>query len=183
MDIFLRNEMSDRRFEKSRVRIRNFLIGFLQNHEEGSLTISAICSAIKMDRHTFYHHYQNLSSLYDDFFRWLEEKMELVYVQTRSLPITEKVKGLIHFVFLNRCSIIAFMKFEKYFGHERFNDIICKKIGEILEDSRYSNLQRRMVVLSVISILDNCLNGNMPFQEEQLSEKIAKLVEFEMKEL
>ncbi len=64
----------DKRFENTRKRIIQFAIEFLSSHEENELYNQIICDELHISKHTLYHHYPNLSNLYDDLYNELAKK-------------------------------------------------------------------------------------------------------------
>lgn len=72
----------DKRVKNTRERIIKFAIDFLSDHEEKEFYNAMICNELQISKHTLYHHYPNLSILYDELFyelvtKWKEKDKKI----------------------------------------------------------------------------------------------------------
>lgn len=58
--------MEDVRIEKSKKRLKKALLRLLEHKKFDDITVSQICSEAKVNRMTFYNHYQSKMELYQD---------------------------------------------------------------------------------------------------------------------
>ncbi len=83
-------------FEKNRILMFDFLEDYFKENDEDSLTITILCNSLKIQRHTFYYHYKNLSDLYED------------YLEYNKIKFNSLVKSQVDFPELSRIQIITY---------------------------------------------------------------------------
>lgn len=100
----------DKRYKKTRTRIINYFVDYLQSHALQDLSVSNLCSIAHIERHTFYHHYKNIGDLVLDLKTECQEKLNSVIQKIPYQTFHENLLSYFDFIQDNRKEIIAYSK-------------------------------------------------------------------------
>lgn len=100
----------DKRYKKTRTRIMDGFIDYLQSHALQDLSVSNLCSIAHIERHTFYHHYKNIGELVLDLKTECQEKLNSVIQGIPDHTFREILLSYFDFIQDNRKKIIAYRK-------------------------------------------------------------------------
>lgn len=100
----------DKRYKKTRTRIIDGFIDYLQNHPLQDLSVSKLCSTAHIERHTFYHHYKNIGDLVLDLKTECQKKLDAIIQKIPGQTFRENLLSYFDFIQDNRKKIIAYSK-------------------------------------------------------------------------
>ncbi len=108
-----------RTFDVIHNHIIDFVIDFLQEHNETDLYNQIICSKLKLSRHTFYNHYKNVTEIFDEIKTKAKKMMSDAF--TDYYDIKEHLIQGLNFVTNNKKIIIAVNKLDSNFFNEFYD--------------------------------------------------------------
>ncbi len=143
------------RYLETKEDIFHYLVNYLQKHNEESISVSRISKEVKIQRHTFYHHYKNLSDLYIDFIRFVLDEMIAFMNKERIIEPEMRLGYYLDYRFMNKDMIISVLKLKQY--KDFYYSSVLK---EIFKFSSLSDFQSRILIHFLKEIDNDWLGQN-----------------------
>ncbi len=115
--------------------IIEFVIDYLQDHEEPELYNQVICSQLKLSRHTFYNHFENIDDIYAEILSKANELISDAFTEYTDLK-DHLLQG-IKFVTDNRKLVVAATKLNKDFFKNFYDHFEYAKYKTPLHDENH----------------------------------------------